>query len=1103
MSGETESGPSPTPLERARDIDAWCDRFEAAWNAGHRPRVEDFLADAPAAFRADLEPELLSLHAALRRAVVERTPADVPRDRTPAVDPVAALDPGSAGHGGVPSAADSERRAVADQVVGERLEWPFTAHRRTLAAGDGVAGEPDPSATGRPTDADGGGERAGGVIAGRYRLLEELGQGGMGTVWAAEQTEPVRRVVALKLIRPGMDTRDVLARFEAERQTLALMDHPNIARVLDGGAAGNGRPFFAMEYVRGAPITRFCDGAGLGIAERLKLFATVCLAVQHAHQKGIIHRDLKPSNILVGPVDGRPVPKVIDFGLAKVVREPLTGQTLHTAHGTLMGTPLYMSPEQAGFRGHDVDTRADVYALGVVLFELLTGTTPLGRPRPGRDGFDEVLRRIREEDPPRPSARLGGSSPGAADRLHPDSARLSRLVRGELDWIVMKCLEKDRARRYETADALARDIERYLAEEPVEAGPPGAAYRLRKFARRHRKALAAAGSFALLLVLGTTISVWQAARATAAGREARANERRADEEAAIARAVNAFLLDDLLGQADIGNQAAELGRDRDVKARELLDRAARVVEARFRGQELTEAAVRLTLGQAYRALGEYAEAQGHLERAVQLRERRLGAEHAETLASMRALAVLLADRRRDEESERLYRRVLEARRARLGARHPHTLQSLNDLGALACDRGRPDQAEPLLLQALEGRRAALGDGHPDTFETMNNIGSLHHTRNRFAQAESWYRRARDGWRATLGADHPRTLEAASNLALALRDLGRLEEAEDLYDEILAIDRAKLGSEHPWTLQASGNLAAVYWDRGRRAEAIELAKQVAEATRRRLGPDHAATVRALSALGVFCSMSNRLDDAEPILVEVLAIQRRTLGAGHEETIVTLSNLGAHYSMRGRLGEAEALLGEALAGARKAFGMGDTAVTQQVVNHLALVHSRLGKPQLSEPNLREVLAALRERHDRDSDAYGGALGALSNNLIGQENYADAEPILRESLEIAERKIPDHWRTSVIRASLGAAFRKQGKYLEAEPLLLRGYEGLRASADRIPPQSRHNIAETVRSIVALYESWARPGEAAAWRAKLGTDPATAAVLDADFPADPFASP
>ncbi|WP_435005642.1 tetratricopeptide repeat protein [Tundrisphaera lichenicola] len=1020
------------------------------------------------------------------------------------------------------------RRAFLDQACGgdaglrQRLELLLAGHDRATGILDRPGVPPGPVGTtawvNPPT------EQAGTVLSGRYMLIEEVGTGGMGAVWAAEQTQPVRRTVAVKLVKAGMDTNAVLARFEAERQALAMMDHPNIAKVLDGGTTDAGRPYFVMEYVKGVPLTTYCDDARLSVAERLALFVQVCQAVQHAHQKGIVHRDLKPSNILVGPVDGRPVPKVIDFGLAKVVREPLTGQTLHTAYGALMGTPLYMSPEQAGFRGHDVDTRADVYALGVVLYELLTGTTPLWRPRPEPADWDEFLRRLREEDPPRPSARIGGSSPGAAARRHPDSARLSRIVRGELDWIAMKCLEKDRARRYETANALARDIERYIAEEPVEAGPPGTAYRLRKFTRRHRKALVITGSFALLLILGTTISVRQAARATAAGLQARANERRAenerddkerarraeaeqrrraDEESAIARAVNAFLLEDLLGQADIGNQAADLGRDRDVKARELLDRAARVVERRFRGQELTESAVRLTLGQAYRALGEYAEAQGHLERAVRLRTLRFGDEHPEALASMQALAALLADRRLDDESERLYRRVLEARRARLGARHPLTLQSLNDLGALACDRGRPDQAEPLLLQALEGRRAALGDSHPDTFETMNNIGSLHHTRNGFTEAESWYRRARDGWRATLGADHPRTLEAASNLALALRDLGRLEEAEDLYDEILATDRAKLGPEHPWTLQASGNLAAVYWDRGRRAEAIELAKQVAEATGRRLGPDHAATVRALSALGVFCSMSNRLDEAEPILVKVLAIQRRTLGAGHEETIVTLSNLGAHYSMRGRLGEAEALLGEALAGARKAFGMGDTAITQQVVNHLALVHSKLGKPQLSESNLREVHAALRERYDHDSDEYSNALGALSNNLIGQENYADAEPILRESLEIAERKIPDHWRTSVIRASLGTSLRKQGKYPEAEPLLLRGYEGLRARADQITPQSRHNIAGTVRSIVALYESWARPGEAAAWRAKLGTDPTTAAVLDAGFPADPFASP
>jgi WD40 repeat protein len=403
---------------------------------------------------------------------------------------------------------------------------PASALDRPLAeVGPADAGETSPPA---PADgpatasAQGPAEGAGSVVAGRYKLLEPIGEGGMGTVWVAEQTQPVRRKVALKVIKAGMDSRAVLARFEAERQALALMDHPNIAKVLDGGTTQGGRPFFVMEYVKGVPFTRYCDDARLSVAQRLALFLPVCQAVQHAHLKGIIHRDLKPSNILVCLYDGQPVPKVIDFGLAKAVHQPLTEQTLHTAHGILLGTPLYMSPEQAEFNNLDVDTRTDIYALGVILYELLTGTTPLERQRFKEVAWQQILRLIKEEEPERPSARLSrnGSLPSVAAQRQLEPVKLTRLVRGELDWIVMKCLENERSRRYDTATGLAHDLQRYLADEAVEACPPSAGYRLRKFARKHRAALATAGLIALLLTAGIVASTWQAVRATQAEREA-------------------------------------------------------------------------------------------------------------------------------------------------------------------------------------------------------------------------------------------------------------------------------------------------------------------------------------------------------------------------------------------------------------------------------------------------------------------------------------------------------------------------------------------------------------------------------------------------------
>ena len=409
------------------------------------------------------------------------------------------------------------RECAGDAALLDRVVALLNAHDHAGHVIDQPAnGDPDQTAGYAPTS-----EQPGPIIAGRYKLLEEIGQGGMGTVWAAEQTSPVRRKVALKLIKAGMDSRSVLARFEAERQALALMDHPNIAKVLDGGLTDSGRPFFVMEYVKGVPITEYCDATRLSVEERLTLFIQVCSALQHAHQKGIIHRDLKPSNILVAPYDDKPVPKVIDFGLAKAIHQSLTDKTLYTAHEMVLGTPLYMSPEQAQLNNLDIDTRADIYSLGVLLYELLTGTTPLERQRFKEAAWDEMRRMIREEEPPRPSTRLSTTDtlPSLATFRHTEPAKLKKLVRGELDWIVMKALEKDRTRRYETAVGLARDIQRYLDDEVVEARPPSAGYRIGKFVRRHKGQVIAAGLVLLALLAGIAGTTWGLIR------EARANTR--------------------------------------------------------------------------------------------------------------------------------------------------------------------------------------------------------------------------------------------------------------------------------------------------------------------------------------------------------------------------------------------------------------------------------------------------------------------------------------------------------------------------------------------------------------------------------------------------
>ena len=617
-----------------------------------------------------------------------------------------------------------------------------------------------------------------GTVIDRYRLLEAIGEGGFGTVYMAEQEEPVRRKVALKIIKLGMDTKQVIARFEAERQALAMMDHPNIAKVFDAGATDTGRPYFVMELVKGVPIGEYCDTESLSTRQRLELFVQVCRAVHHAHQKGVIHRDIKPSNVMVTLHDSRPVPKVIDFGIAKATNAKLTEKTLFTQYRQLVGTPEYMSPEQAEMSDLDVDTRSDIYSLGVLLYELLTGSTPFDSRELRRAGYGEIQRIICEEEPPKPSTRLSSmmtavrrasrvngeasdtplSSIARARRTDPWS--LARSLRGDLDWIVMKALEKDRTRRYESAADLARDIERHLNNEAVIASPPSATYRLSKMVRRNRGTFVAAGLILAVLVLGiigTSMGMVRAVRA----------ERLAREKTATVVAVNEFLNRDLLAAVA---PFSKDGRRREVLMREVLDVAAvRIEEAssdggRFWDKPLAEASIRTTLSDTYRLLGDYQEAEPHARRAVEICGRVLGDDHPQSLQAMRGLATVFSSDGRYDDAEPLILKSIEIQKRTLGEDHPERLQCLSLLATVYCNQGRFEDAEPLLIETQEIERRVLGQEDPQTLGSMRSLAALMFNEGRYEAAESLYARVLDVAQPVLGEKHPETLRMLDEYA---------------------------------------------------------------------------------------------------------------------------------------------------------------------------------------------------------------------------------------------------------------------------------------------------------------------------------------------------
>ncbi|MEZ6235177.1 MAG: tetratricopeptide repeat protein [Phycisphaerales bacterium] len=864
-------------------------------------------------------------------------------------------------------------------------------------------------------------ERPGQMI-GRYKLLELLGEGGFGSVWMAEQREPVKRRVAVKVIKLGMDTRQVIARFEAERQALALMDHPNIARVLDAGATEAGRPYFVMEYIKGVPIVGYCDTEKLDTGARLELFTRVCHAIQHAHQKGIIHRDIKPSNVLITLHDGVPVPKVIDFGIAKATNRELTDKTLFTEHRQIIGTPAYMSPEQAEMSGLDIDTRSDIYSLGVLLYELLTGTTPFATEELMSKGFAEMMRIIREVEPHKPSTRLsslGDSATRTAQQRHTDAKKLGLILRGDLDWIVMKCLEKDRQRRYETANGLAADIARHLADEPVDAGPPSAGYKLRKFVRRNRGQVVGASVVAAILVLASGISVAFGVLATQARdamneartdlrealdseREARttaeANEQKAVEEAEraereLARAteIKRLITEMLQSVSPEEAQGADI-----TLLRGILDDAAERLAAGEIADELIAAELHHVVGNVYLSLGLYPEAEEHIPVAAEIRRRILGEEHPDTLATMPNVATLYLDQGRFADAEAMHSQTLEVQRRVLGGEHPDTLASMNNLVNLYKAQGRYAEAEPLALETLEIKRRVLGQEHPETLASMNNLATLYLDQGRYAEAQPLFQQTLEAMRRVLGEKHPNTLMSVHNLALLYGRQGRYADAEPLALETLEITRRVLGEEHPDTLASMNYLALLYRVQGRYAEAEPLLAQALEFQRRVLGQEHPHTLVSMGNLALLYRDQRRYAEAEPLHARVLELHRRVLGEEHVSTLGSITNLGNLYNSMGRYEDAAGMFEQSLPIKRRVLGM-QHPYTAIAMRGLATAYDHLDRHDEALPLWSELLNLQLARAE-SPEADASTLNAAAWTLLTHDIEQLRDP--RRALAYAER-------------------------------------------------------------------------------------------------------
>jgi eukaryotic-like serine/threonine-protein kinase len=827
------------------------------------------------------------------------------------------------------------------------------------------------------------GERIGDWVD-RYKLIQQIGEGGCGIVFMAEQEKPVRRRVAVKIIKPGMDTKSVIARFEAERQVLALMDHPYIAHVLDAGSTRSGRPYFVMELVEGVKITDYCDRHSLPTESRLALFIQVCEAIQYAHQKGIIHRDIKPSNILVTTdLDGRPSPKIIDFGIAKATSsQQLTEKTIFTTREMLMGTPAYMSPEQAAFSSAEMDTRTDIYSLGVLLYELLTGTTPFDAHELLKVGFDEVRRVIREVEPVRPSARLNSLS--KADLLalcrHRDEqpSVLLRPLRGDLDWIVMKSLEKDRSHRYETATGLLKDVQRFLAQEPVSARPPSKLYMLQKVVLRNKLLFSGVGVILFLLVTGLV-----------AVSTAFALERRARHEAETAslesQQVTKFLEDALRGVAP----SVALGEDTTM-LRGILDRTSMTVSEEMTNQPIVEAEIEDLVGTLYRQIGNYSRAEEMHRSALAIRRKFLGSDDPRVAESLNELGYELQAEKKTAEAESAFKEALTIRQQLFGLTNAATATSINDLSTVYRDEGRLNEAEAMAGEALGIRQYLFGQTNLDVADSLRNMSMILGNQGKWAESEATTRKVLAIRQQLLGPEHPWIASALGDLAWAEDGQGKTKEAEALQREAFAMRQRLLPAEDPDIAQSLRLVGDSMRKNGDLNNAYLILNAALSIQCKVLSEDDPASIDTLHDLGLTLEGEQKWPEAETINRKVLDLWRKHSGNESQQTLFAMSDLESALEKENKWPEVETLDDDSLKLSRKILGAEDPH-TLYLMHCLALAFEKEGKWSDAESMHREALDLHCKRSGKESTEAISAMINLAETLEGEGKWSQAEDVL----------------------------------------------------------------------------------------------------------------